>query len=380
MSSLTIAQIRAAQTNDLTALSAVIADMEARISRLASQAARRLDGDHREDFAQDAREALFLALPRAEGDDVDRIVGFLYSSMQDALKDKVRAARYVGVDKDAVKVFMSVLEDAEGDPYKAERLAQTLPDKGVRLSADRANAARLAWQGAVSIDKGNDDETASLADTLAAPQDETPQVRPKVGRGAVLEALSVLERHVSVPRDADTREALFKALDAMQTGFVTPDQADTVADCVRVPADPQTRRYVLDAVAILHSAASTADDGDLVEELRDVSDDRRDERAAKISVVAQVLDEMGARGPMQRDALVLSFGIGGVKCYGTGDAGDLDGMAAEMGTTYAKAQLARTKGLKSFAKRFIAKVARTEAEAVALSESASANLSRGGRK
>jgi RNA polymerase sigma factor (sigma-70 family) len=375
--SLTIAQVRAAQANDTFGIAAVLTEMEERISRLASQAARRLNdsGSYREDFAQDAREALFLALPRAEGDDVDRVIGFLYSSMADALKDKVRAARYVGVDKDAVKVFMSVLEDAEGDPYKAEQLAQTVPPKGLRLSADRANAARLAWQGAVSIDKESDDD-ASIADTLAV-VDETPQVRPKVGRGAVLEALSVLERHVSVPRDADTREALLKALDAMQTGFVTPDQADTMADCVRVPANPQTRRYVLDAVAILHSAASTADDGDLVEELRDVSDERRDERAARIGTIRTALDKMGAQ---QRDILAHSFGIGGVEEFGWGDGCDLTGLAERLGTTYGNAKKQRSAAKVSFAKYYIALAAATEDEALALAEAATEMRKPGGRK
>jgi RNA polymerase sigma factor (sigma-70 family) len=360
---ITIAQIHAAQNNDLAGITALLAEMDERISRLAAQAARRIDGNLREDFEQDAREALFLALPRVEGDDVDRVIGFLYSTMADALKDKVREQRYTGVDKDAVKTFMSVLGDAEGDPYRAAKLATELP-KGSRLSADRADAARLAWQGAVSIDKGSDDEeTTSLADTLAV-VDETPQVQPKVGHGAALEALAVLHRYSSA-------YAALRALPAK------PDDVDAIEDAVRVPRDESERRYVLDAVAILRSYVSTATDGELIEELRDESDERKDERAAKAGMVHAALNKMGEG---QRTVLMHSFGIDGAMFFGNGDGSDSEGLAELLGLTVNAMRVSRTKAFKSFTKYYIAFAAATEAEAVALADAATANLSRGGRK
>jgi RNA polymerase sigma factor (sigma-70 family) len=361
---ITIAQIHAAQNNDLAGITAVLAEMDERISRLAAQAARRIDGNLREDFEQDAREALFLALPRVEGDDVDRAIGFLYATMADALKDRVREQRYTGVDKDAVKTFMSVLGDAEGDPYKAAKLATELP-KGSRLSADRADAARLAWQGAVSIDKGNDDENecASLADTLAV-VDETPQVQPKVGHGAALEALAVLHTYT-------TARAVIAALPAK------PDDVDAIEDTLTVPRDPQVRKYVLDAVAILRSYVSTATDGDLIEELRDVSDERKDERAAKIGMVHAALAKMGEG---QRTVIKHTFGIDGAVSFGHGDGCDNDGLAELLGLQVNAVRVSRTKAFKSFTKYYIAFAAATEAEAITLNDAAASNLTRGGRK
>lgn len=379
---LSVTDIVAAQRNELAGITAVLAALEDRIASLAGQAARRIDHGQREDFAQDAREALFLAIPRydvarAKGDQVDGFIGFVYASMADALKDRVREQRYCGVDKDAVKVFMSVLDMADGNPCEAERLAQIVPPKGLRLSADRAYAARLAWQGAESLDRPTGEDEFTLADTLAVVDTAPLVVRPKVGRGAVLEALSVLERHVLAPLGGAAPAELFKALEALRTGFVTPSQADAVADVVTVPADAAQRRYVLDAVAILYSAASTAEDGDLVAELRDAADDRTDERAAKIMKVHTVLNAMGEG---QRKAVAHSFGIGDVKCYGHGDGADSEGLAAELGTSVANVRPAKTKGLKAFAKRWIALVARTEYEALSLAQAATQNLSAGGRK
>jgi hypothetical protein len=363
---ITMAQIHAAQDNDLDGITAVLAEMDQRIARLAAQAARRIEGGHREDFEQDAREALFLALPRVSGESVDSAIGFLYSTMAEVLKDKVRSERYQGVDRDAVKTFLGALVESNGDAYAAERKARELP-KGERLSADRAAAARLAFQGAVSIDRqnGDDDDSASIADTLAVVDIEPVVIRPKVGAGAALEALAVLQRY-------STRYDVLNALPADAEGV------DAIEDAVTLPRDPAERRYVLDACAILRSYVSTATDGDLSDDLRVVADDRKDERAAKVATVNQVLDSM--RSQDQAEAIRLSFGIADRFCFGTGADGDLEGLADAMGVDPKKVSDARSRGLKSFAKRFIALVAKTAEQATELAEAAAANLSRGGRK
>jgi hypothetical protein len=362
---ITMAQIHAAQNNDLDGITAVLAEMDQRIARLAAQAARRIEGGHREDFEQDAREALFLALPRVSGESVDSAIGFLYSTMAEVLKDKVRSERYQGVDRDAVKTFLGALVESNGDAYAAERKARELP-KGERLSADRAAAARLAFQGAVSIDRQNgDDDSASIADTLAVVDIEPVVIRPKVGAGAALEALAVLQRY-------STRYDVLNALPA------DAEEVDAIEDAVTLPRDPAERRYVLDACAILRSYVSTATDGDLTDDLRVVADDRKDERAAKVATVNQVLDSM--RSQDQAEAIRLSFGIGDRHCFGTGADGDLEGLADAMGIEPKKVSDARSRGFKSFAKRFIALVAKTEARALELAQAATENLSRGGRK
>jgi hypothetical protein len=155
---LTMDQVRAAQANDLSATTAVIEAAESRVQRLAEKAARRLyDGrdtymNAREEFEQVGRIAVWEALPRFVGDSVDVFYGFIYATVEAALLDAVRSERNSGADDSAIKVFASMLEMADGDVYLAEKLSQTVPPTGRRLSADRANAARLAWQGVHSLD------------------------------------------------------------------------------------------------------------------------------------------------------------------------------------------------------------------------------------
>ncbi|MGX1133216.1 hypothetical protein RKD49_005406 [Streptomyces glaucescens] len=364
--SLTLAQIQSAQRNELDGITAVLAEMESRIAGLVAGAANRLHwhGNHREDLAQDAREALFLALPRVATDSVDRAIGFLYSSIADALKDRVREIRYVGVDKDAVKCFLTALAEADGDPHEARRIAAEKP----HMSANRAHAAHLSWSGLAYLDAarsqhwdGEGVRGGDIFHTLAAPQDETPDVvRPKVGFGAAREALRVLLRYC--PLRFDLRGMRWVDL---------PDLVDALEDAVAVPRDAETRRYVLDAFAILRSAVSTATDGELTEDLRDETDDRRDERAAKQANVREALNRMGSQ---QRMILLHSFGIAGAEEFGDSDVA---GLAAFIGTSEGNLKKQRSAGKVAFAKHYIAIAARTEAEAVALAEAAAAKRARG---
>jgi hypothetical protein len=291
--------------------------------------------------------------------------------MGDALTDKVRATRYLGADKDAVKVFMSMLgSEAEGDPHRAEKLAQTVPPKGLRLSADRAYAARLAWQGVTSVDRptGSED-SGSIADTLVAvPDDEPTVIRPKVGHGAAMLALDVLRRHAGIN------------LQRMQPREISehlPELVGHLEGAVRVPVDPERRRLVLDAMAILRSAVSTAEEGDLIEELRSEADARSDERAAKVGMVRAALGQMSNQ---QRLVLMHSFGIQDAEEFGWGSGCDVNGLAAKLNTTPGTITKQRSAGRLAFAKYYIALAASTEAEALALADAAAANRKQAGRK
>jgi RNA polymerase sigma factor (sigma-70 family) len=385
---LSFSQIVAAQANDLLATAAVIAATESRVESLAGKAANRMSksgasfAEYREEFAQVARIAVWESLGRFTGDSVDTFFRFVYTTVEGTLLDAVRAERdqAPGVDMNAAKTFAAMIHAAEGDVYEAERLAQVIPPKGRRLSPALANAARLAWQGTTSIDTpvSVGENTTTLADTLAVEDDAPEVVRPKVGRGAVLEALSVLERHVRVPRGTEEREALFKALEGALTGFVTPDQVDAIAEAVTVPAEPTERRYILDAVAILHSAGSTAADGALADDLRDVSDDRMAESREKHYAVNDCIDSLPR---LQRDVLRHSFGIGDVLDFGWGDGCDLEGLAAYLGTTPGSAKVSRVKARKTFGIRYAATVALTNPEkGEALDQAATASRAPGGRK
>lgn len=305
---LTLAQIRDAQSNGLEGTSAVLDAMQGRIAKLADAAARRMDSsggarfhDCVEDFRQDASLVMFESLPRFGGDTVDSFFAFMWSTIENALKDKVREERNGGADADAVKIFGQMLEKADGDVFLAEKMAQTVPPKGRRLSADRAQAARLAWQGTSSLD-------APLT----------------LSEGSTAKSAAVGDYAVSY------------------------NMAESLASSLGIPEDLLTAE-------------------DLTAE----------ENRVKHALVNAILDAMGEN---QARALRHSYGIGGVACYGTGESGDLEGLAAELGIGVIAARDARTKGHKAFAKRYIKAAARDDVEAKEMAEAAAFNLGRGGRK
>ncbi|MGW3674657.1 sigma factor [Streptomyces sp. NPDC005166] len=401
---LSFATIKAAQNHEelgarLTAQREVIEHIESRVTSLATQAARRMSpqggaryADYRDEFAQVGRVAVFEALDRFADTTVDAFERFVYTTVQRTLLDAVRAERNFGADDKAVKTFASMLELADGDTFEAARLAQTVPPKGsgYRLSAQRANAARLAWQGAVSLDKtytdgslrtsgGVGQDESSLKAVLGVWDEEVDgEIRPKVGRGAVIEAAHVLERYVTVPTDHKDRKRVAHALHYARAGFATPDTVEALEDVISVPRDPNTRRYVLDAMAVLAAAVSTATEGAVDDELMGAADVRRADDSEKHARVNSVLDSMGAA---QRNALVHSFGIGDVLDFGWGDGCDMAGICALLGQTPVNLRQNRKKGRQTFAKRYVAVVALDKpAYAAVLAAAAAANLTHGGRK
>jgi RNA polymerase sigma factor (sigma-70 family) len=291
--SLTLDTIRAAQGNDLNATTDVIKATESRVMALANRAASRMrDGsrralDHVEEFAQIGRVAVWESLSRFEGDSVDSFYGFVYATVERRLLDAVREERTPGADSDALKVFLSMLPLADNDGHLAEKMSQTVPPKGRRLSADRANAARLAWQGTDSLD----------AFTPGDPDEGTDSI------------------------------------------------ADTLASALGIPED------------LLTSADFTAD-----------------ESRRKHAIVNAILDLMGQG---QRDVIRHSFGIGGVEDFGYGREDNRDAeLAAFLGTAVGNLRPARTKGLKSFAKRYVKAVATSPEHAAELTEAAAKNVGR----
>lgn len=292
--SLTLDTIRAAQGNDLNATTDVIKATETRIMALANRAASRMRSgskravDHVDEFAQIGRVAVWESLGRFEGDSVDSFYGFVWTTVERRLMDAVRDERTPGADADALKVFANMLELADSDAHLAEKLCQTVPPKGRRLSADRANAARLAYQGTDSLD-------------------------------------------AFAPNDADTDDE----------GTI----ADTLASALGIPED------------LLRPADYTAEDS------------RR-----KHAIVNAILDVMGQG---QRDVIRHSFGIGGAEDFGYGREDNRDAeLAAFLGTAVANLRPARTKGLKSFAKRYVKVVATSPEHAAELTEAAAKNVGR----
>lgn len=302
---LTMGQIEAAQANDLNAISAVISATESRVTQLAQRAARRMSptgpgfAEYLDEFTQVARIAVWECIPRFSGETVDSFFAYIYSTADAKLLDAVRKERNgeSGVDKDAVKVFASMLEMADGDLHLAEKFAQTVPPKGQRLGPDRAMAARLSWQGRVSLD--------------------APPVRPHD------------------KRPGENYSSGVGAGKAMRSTYGVPDDLVTAED---INAEASRVRH---------------------------------------AIVFSILDVMGAA-----QSLVIrhSFGIGGYEFFGRGDSGDDVGLAAHIGSTVPRVRDARTKGLKAFARRYIAATATSESEARELTAIAEQNLSEGGRK
>ncbi|MBJ6623616.1 sigma-70 family RNA polymerase sigma factor [Streptomyces sp. DHE17-7] len=387
---LTIDTIRAAQNNDLAALGEVISETESRVSSLARKAANRMapHGGNRfyeyaDEFTQVGRVAVWDCLSRFTDTTVEAFERYVYVTIETTLKDAVRSERNGGADEKAVKTFAAMLELADGDAYEAVRLAQIIPEKGsgYRLSADRAEAARLAWQGALSIDAtvysvggGGVDRATTLADTInvaVEPEAVDEEIRPKTGHGAALEALKVLCRYTDVHLAPLGTPALFAAN--------LPTLVALLEDTVTLPRDAAARRYVLDAMGVLRAAVSTATESALTPDLRDVRDDRQAESNHKHERVRDCVESLGAA---QRDVIKHSFGLDGMTDYGWGDGCDVEGLCAALGMTSQNVRANRSKGRKAFAKRYVAAVKLSGAEAYAaeLEAAAAANSTHGGRK
>lgn len=378
---LTFATLQDAQDNDLAAVTAVIEHSEDRVMSLAAKAANRMAphggagfANYREEFAQVARVAVWDALSRFTDETVEAFERFTFTTIETKLKDAVRAERNsgAGADENAVKTFAAMVEAAEGDVYAAMKMCQTLPPAGRRLSPDRADAARLAWQGTVSMDRplvvgSSGTPGATLAEVLPGVADEEPdgEIRPKVGHGAAVEALNVLKRYCPISVSRMTPGEFAANL---------PTLVETLEDVVTLPRDPQTRRYVLDAMRVLRSAVSTSAEGAIDDELRDVSDARRADSMERNNRVNDVLESMGAN---QRIVLTHTFGIGGASEFGD----DQEGITEALGMTWVNVKAHRTKGYKAFAKRYVAalRLAGAEVKAVLFEAAAAARLTNQGR-
>ncbi|MFE1959229.1 hypothetical protein [Streptomyces sp. NPDC059479] len=288
MSELAISIVRAARNQDLEAISKVIAATEGRISVLARKAARRMAESgprhegYRDEFEQVGRIAVWEALARFDESVTADFLGFAYATVEATLLNATRAERNQGTDPDAAKTFLSMLGMAGDDPYLAEKLAQTVPPAGRRLSADRAHAARLAYQGAESLD-------------------------------------------ASVP------------------GGVGNEPWEPAVSAYGVP-----------------------------DELVTPDDVAREERRIKCAVVQGILDTMGDG---QAHVLRATYGIEPVPFYGNANEEEL---AADMGTTPKAVREARSKGLKSFGRRYITVAAKSPEHAAELTAAMANNLTRKG--
>lgn len=175
MLDLTDAQIAAAKSNDIDAVTAVIKATEDRVTWLAREHATsggRTDADLAEDLAQVGRIAVWQAIERFEGASVAQFAAYVDSTVRNTMANARKEQTRAGVSRQTAATFETALTMAGGDPYEAERLVTTdVFPADRRMAKDRAYAARLAWQGVEYLDApigGEGDETITLGETLAS--------------------------------------------------------------------------------------------------------------------------------------------------------------------------------------------------------------------
>ncbi|MEW1550969.1 sigma factor [Streptomyces tsukubensis] len=167
MDAITLKTIRAAQSNDLHAVTEVIKATESRVRGIAARMS--VSHDQREEFEQVGRVAIWEALDRFTGESVDSFYAFMTRTVETTIRDAARIEKNqgaTGADHTALWTFAACVREAKGDLDAAQILCQTLPPKGRRLSADRAAAARMAYEGPVSLDMRTGEEESTLADFL----------------------------------------------------------------------------------------------------------------------------------------------------------------------------------------------------------------------
>lgn len=154
---ITIEDIRAAQQGAEWAQELVLGALSDRIGAAAYSEAGKFRGadfwDVVDEFKHVATIGAFEALGRFTGDTVDAYFAFMQRTAQSVIVDHCRERRFTGADADSIKAFTYWIRECGGDVDLAEKLCQRSADPaGRRLGRDRANAARLAYQGALALD------------------------------------------------------------------------------------------------------------------------------------------------------------------------------------------------------------------------------------
>lgn len=378
-----IETVKAAQSNDIGAVTTVLEEMSSRLELLATRAARTVGslpfGEALEHLTSFANAALWEYLPTFKGDSIESFYRQAYRHVEGRLRSEcidLRGAA-AGVAEADLNAFGAAMKRADGDPYLAESLATIHPysTRG-RLSADRAHAARLAWQGSLSLDRPSRDG-GTLMDALPlhtpdpANLEEIDTTAPaRIGLAKVRAALNSLEEFIRVPTDTGERKRLFETLSDLYKGAVTDAHLDVIGENLVLPAGRDSRLFVSRAFGILAASASSEEHtSSPSEDYSNTEDENPGHRAtiARQQTVHAVLDTMGEG---QRDVVEHSFGIRGRSLFGRGDDGDDDGLAALLGITAKSVRDRRTKGLVSFGKRWITAMARGKDDAEALEAAA----------
>ncbi|WP_432118511.1 hypothetical protein [Streptomyces sp. bgisy032] len=246
--------LAAAKAGNSDAAATILDDLDSRFTALARRAVARTEGDasdglraaYQEDFLQEAHLIAFECLTRFEGDSVDDFRAYAFRYVERELPARGRdMLNGTDDDSDGKKLFAQMVKhfraaDVNHTMTEADyvNLAESaVQDKGlvatlnggayksrVRMSPEAAYAARLAYQGMVSIftPTAGEDADTTIADTLMDPTPVNDEDVPAVGYRPVqwVVPARVLEATIRVPRDARIRERVFTALDRFRAGTV----------------------------------------------------------------------------------------------------------------------------------------------------------------
>lgn len=284
----TDATLAAAKAGDRDAGASLLDNLEDRFRRLARRTAVQAIGDDKvglrdaymEDFIQDAHLVAWECLLKCQDETLDGFNAYAYATAERELAAAARDMKNgTNDDPDGKKLFGLLVKHfreldvrhtmTSGDYLNlAQSAAQDLTflnafrggvygGRRGSLSADRAHAARLAYQGAISMSTPTSDDT-TIADVLAsvAVVEDDADVTV-VGYRPIqwVQAVRALEDTVTVPKDADDRQALFLALDRFRAGTVTEEDLDLMEGLPCRNADFGT------AVAMLRAVYTQREEG-----------------------------------------------------------------------------------------------------------------------
>ncbi|MFE9381746.1 hypothetical protein ACFYMO_00695 [Streptomyces sp. NPDC007025] len=254
--------LAAAKAGDRDAGASILDSLEDRFRRLAQRTATQAISDERaglraayiEDFIQDAHLVAWECLLKCQDESLDGYYAYAYATAERELAAAARDMKNgTDDDPDGKKLFgllvkhfreLDARHSMTEDDYLtlAESACQDLQFlNGFRggayggrrgsLSADRAYAARLAYQGSISIHTpiGSDSEGTVIADTLSdrSSVDDAADTT-QVGYRPFLwtQAVRALESNLSVPREESARKSVFTALDRFRAGTVTEEDLE----------------------------------------------------------------------------------------------------------------------------------------------------------
>lgn len=351
--------LAAAKAGDRDAGATILFDLDSKLSALARRAAARTEGDaseglkaaYVEDLTQEAMLIAWECLVSYEGDSVDGFRAYAYRYVERELPARARDMLN-GTDDDSVgkKLFgqmvkhfraadvnhtlteadyLNMAESAVQDKALVATLNGGAYKSRVRMSPEAAYAARLAYQGVVSIytpaagtvGLGTANEAVTIADTLT---DSTPvndtDVVPAGYRPVqwTIPARAIYD-NMPLPADQETRKALLLAIERFQAGTVTEEDLDLME---AQPCRNAEFGAAVDMLRALHTQrqsdpeASTAEAqmnaalgrGSVALNAQRAILERATEDAVKRALVRRVL---GMLSPRQAYIMAASFGFMG---------------------------------------------------------------------